>query len=49
MKLIDYSDVEIRSLWNDYADTRNKGLKKTANNKLKNLKREISKDFNIPW
>ena len=37
MKLIDYSDVEIRSLWNDYADTRNKVLKKTANNKLKNL------------
>ena len=37
MKLIDYSDVEIRSLWNDYADTRNKVLKKTANNKLKNF------------
>ena len=37
MKLIDYSDVEIRSLWNDYAYTRNKGLKNIANNKLKNL------------
>ena len=37
MNFIDYSDLEITKLWNDYADTRNKGLKKIANNKLKKL------------
>lgn len=37
MNLIDYSDSDISSLWNDYAETRNKGLKKIANVKLKKL------------
>lgn len=37
MNLIDYSDVDISNLWNDYAETRNKGLKKIANVKLKKL------------
>ncbi len=37
MNLIDYSDVDISSLWNDYAETRNKGLKKIANVKLRKL------------
>ncbi|SFB31163.1 hypothetical protein [Clostridium frigidicarnis] len=37
MNLIEYSDVEITSLWNDYAETRNIGLKKIANIKLNKL------------
>ncbi|MEW9936863.1 hypothetical protein AB2T96_08935 [Clostridium butyricum] len=37
MNLIEYSDVEITSLWNDYAETRNIGLKKIANKKLDKL------------
>ncbi|WP_315119711.1 hypothetical protein [uncultured Clostridium sp.] len=37
MNLIDYLDVDISSLWNNYAETRNKGLKKIANIKLKKL------------
>ena len=37
MNLIEYSDVEITSLWNDYAGTRNMGLKKIANKKLNKL------------
>lgn len=37
MNLIDYPDSDISSLWNDYAETRNKGLKKIANEKLKKL------------
>lgn len=37
MNLIDYSDFDVSSLWNDYAETRNKGLKKIANIKLKKL------------
>lgn len=37
MNFIDYSDLEITKLWNDYANTRNKGLKKIANNKLNKM------------
>lgn len=37
MNLINYSDLQITALWNDYANTRNKGLKKVANNKLRKL------------
>lgn len=37
MNLIDYQDSDISSLWNDYAETRNNGLKKIANAKLKKL------------
>jgi len=37
MNLIDYPYLGISSLWNDYAETRNKGLKKIANAKLKKL------------
>lgn len=37
MNFIEYSDLEITKLWNDYAETRNKGLKKIANKKLSNL------------
>lgn len=37
MNLIEYYDLEISNLWNDYAETRNKGLKKNANVKLQSL------------
>lgn len=37
MNLIDYPYFGISSLWNDYAETRNKELKKIANVKLKKL------------
>ena len=37
MNLIEYYDLEISNLWNDYAETRNKGLKKNANVKLHSL------------
>ncbi|WP_459195697.1 hypothetical protein [Wukongibacter baidiensis] len=37
MNFINYSDEEVSNRWNDYAATRNKGLKKMANLKLKDL------------
>ena len=37
MNLINYSDDELTVLWNDYATTRNKGLKKVANQKLRDM------------
>lgn len=37
MNLINYSDEEITKLWNTYANTRNKGLKKIANQKLRDM------------
>ncbi|GAA0077587.1 hypothetical protein UT300005_19650 [Clostridium sp. CTA-5] len=37
MNLINYLDVEITSLWNDYAENRNIRLKKIANKKLNKL------------
>lgn len=37
MNLINYFDEEITKLWNDYASNRNKGLKKIANQKLRDM------------
>ena len=37
MNLINYSDEELTVLWNDYATTRNKGLRKVANQKLRDM------------
>lgn len=34
MNTIDYEDSKITTLWNEYANTRNSGLKKLANKKL---------------
>lgn len=34
MNTIDYEDRQITTLWNEYANTRNSGLKKLANKKL---------------
>ncbi|MDI7816295.1 hypothetical protein QMM58_07970 [Clostridioides difficile] len=34
MNTIDYEDKQITTLWNEYANTRNSGLKKLANKKL---------------
>ncbi|MGX8126700.1 hypothetical protein ACWTV9_10590 [Clostridioides difficile] len=34
MNIIDYEDKQITTLWNEYANTRNSGLKKLANKKL---------------